>query len=647
MDYFEISDLDLKSRPDKKNSIIKDYSHKKEMGDFLNTFDGGSSIGVLLNKYRFSIMIIFMIGIWVLILGRVFYLQVIRGDDYRIFADKNRIRIKRVEPNRGIIYDKNLKPLLKNGASFSLQIVPIDLPENNDEFLKVQNILRQALRDNELDLSKYVSDNTLENFQPRIIKESLDYDDAMKLMVTIKNLNGVSVVIKNKREYIYKEMLSHILGYMGKISENEYLKLKDSDYYLDDKIGQTGLEYSYENYLRGKFGKRKIEVNSLGQEIKEVAYEKPIDGKNLVLSLDWDLQTKIYELLSNVLNKTGFKKASIVAVDPRNGRILSILSLPSYDNNIFSEKLDNEKYKQLVEDENFPMFFRAISGEYPPGSTFKLIVACAGLQEKIIDTKTSFLSTGGIRFGQWFFPDWKSGGHGITNVKKAIAESVNTFFYIVGGGNNDFQGLGLEKIVEYGKKFGLSEKLGVDLPSEADGFLPTEKWKKETKNEAWYIGDTYHLSIGQGDALVTPLQVAMMTSVIANGGILYEPKIVDSIVENTGAVNKMPINIKNSNFISKENIAIVQDGMREGVISGSSRFLNTLPFATAGKTGTAQFGNEGKTHAWFTGYAPYENPEIVITIIIEGGGEGSSVAVPLARDILLWYLEDRQNEVLP
>jgi penicillin-binding protein 2 len=592
-------------------------------------------------------MIIFMIGIWVLILGRVFYLQVIRGDDYRIFADKNRIRIKRVEPNRGIIYDKNLKPLLKNGASFSLQIVPIDLPENNDEFLKVQNILRQALRDNELDLSKYVSDNTLENFQPRIIKESLDYDDAMKLMVTIKNLNGVSVVIKNKREYIYKEMLSHILGYMGKISENEYLKLKDSDYYLDDKIGQTGLEYSYENYLRGKFGKRKIEVNSLGQEIKEVAYEKPIDGKNLVLSLDWDLQTKIYELLSNVLNKTGFKKASIVAVDPRNGRILSILSLPSYDNNIFSEKLDNEKYKQLVEDENFPMFFRAISGEYPPGSTFKLIVACAGLQEKIIDTKTSFLSTGGIRFGQWFFPDWKSGGHGITNVKKDIAESVNTFFYIVGGGNNDFQGLGLEKIVEYGKKFGLSEKLGVDLPSEADGFLPTEKWKKETKNEAWYIGDTYHLSIGQGDALVTPLQVAMMTSVIANGGILYEPKIVDSIVENTGAVNKMPINIKNSNFISKENIAIVQDGMREGVISGSSRFLNTLPFATAGKTGTAQFGNEGKTHAWFTGYAPYENPEIVITIIIEGGGEGSSVAVPLARDILLWYLEDRQNEVLP
>lgn len=643
MNFFEISEFNLKSRPDKHKSIIKDYSFKKGLGDFFNTFEESGNIGVLLNKYRFAIMIIFIFCVWFLIFGRIFYLQVIKGNNYLIFSDENRIRIKRVEPQRGIIYDKNLKPLLKNGISFSLQILPVDLSNNIEELLKTQNILRQELNDETLDLSKYISKNTLENFKPRIIKESLSYDEAMKLMIASKNLRGVFVVSNNKREYLYKEALAHVLGYMGKISEEEYSALKNKDYYLDDKIGKSGLEYFYESDLRGKIGKRKIEVNSLGKEIKEVAYEKPVNGKNLVLSLDLDLQLKISELLNNVLQRSNLKKASVIATDPKNGRILAIISTPSYDDNIFSEKLDEESYKKLIEDENLPMFFRAIAGEYPPGSTFKLIMACAGLQEKIINTKTSFSSSGGIRIGNWFFPDWKSGGHGMTNIKKAIAESVNTFFYTIGGGYNGFEGLGLSKIVEYAKKFGLSQKLGIDLPSEVDGFLPTEEWKERIKNEPWYIGDTYHLSIGQGDALVTPLQIAMMTNAIANGGLLYEPKIADLIIEGDDLYTKLPINIKNANFIDLENIKIVQNGMREGVISGSSRFLGTLPFEMAGKTGTAQFGNEGKTHAWFTGYAPYENPEITLTIIIDGGGEGSSIAVPLARDVLLWYFKDRQK----
>ncbi|HNV96788.1 MAG TPA: penicillin-binding protein 2 [bacterium] len=643
MEYFEISEIDLKSRPDKKNSLIKDYSQKRGMGDFFNTYESGGNIGILLNKYRFSIMTIFMLCVWVIIFGRVFYLQILSGDDYRLSADENRIRIKRVDPDRGIIYDRNMKPLLKNGASFSLQILPIDLPKNNDELLKTQNILRYGVGDHELDLSKYISKDVLENFKPRIIKESLSYDDAMRLIVITKNLNGVSVIINNKREYIYKEPLAHILGYMGKISDKEYEELKNEGYFLDNKIGKTGVEYEYEKDLRGVMGKRKIEVDSLGREIKEVAFDKPQDGTNLVLSLDLDLQLKSYELLSNLLTRTGFKKANIVAVDPRNGRILALISTPSYDNNIFSEKLNNEDYKKLIEDPDLPMFFRAISGEYPPGSTFKLIMAAAALQENIVDRNTSFMSNGGIKYGEWFFPDWKSGGHGSTNVLKAIAESVNTFFYTVGGGYNNFNGLGLEKIVEYAKKFGLSQKLEIDLPGEASGFLPSQKWKQEVKNEPWYIGDTYHLSIGQGDALATPLQIAMLTSVIANGGKLYEPKIVDKKINISGIEEIIPVKIKNSNFIDGDKLQLVQEGMRQGVTSGSSRFLSTLPIEATGKTGTAQFGNEGKTHAWFTGYAPYENPEIVITIMIEGGGEGSSVAVPLARDILLWYFKDRQK----
>lgn len=642
MNFFEITDFI--SRPtDESDLNVKDYSAHREEGNYFNTFGEGRNLGVIMNRKRFLIFVSFLLVLWSIIFCRAFYLQIIRGDYYRSLAEGNRMRIERIDPKRGMIYDSFMNPLLKNVANFSLRIIPADLPKDSQELFETQEALNKVIVGKRVNLLDYISKNTLENYQPRIIKESLEYEEAMKLMSLSKTLRGISVLTGIKRDYHLIGYFSHVFGYLGKISEKDYSNLSKEGYYLDDKIGKSGLEYVYEKTLRGQFGKSKIEIDSLGREKKVLAVEKPIDGENLVLSIDGPLQLKITDLLLAVLKKHNLTKASVVAIDPRTGAVLALVSLPTYDNNIFSSNLSQEQYNSVVNDPDQPMFFRAISGEYPPGSTFKLMIASAGLESGIADENTSFLSTGGISIGKWFFPDWKAGGHGSTNVKKAIAESVNTYFYNIGGGYNDFHGLGLDKINFYAKQFGFDSKTGIDLPGEASGFLPTESWKEELTGEPWYIGDTYHVSIGQGDVLATPLQIAMMTSVIANGGTLFEPKIVDKI-GNKDAFIKKSIIVRGSNFISEKNIKLVQSGMRMSVTDGSSRGLASLPIEVAGKTGTAQFANNSKTHAWFTGYAPYNDPNIVLTVLIDGGGEGSSVAVPLAKDILLWYFKDRFSE---
>jgi len=311
-----------------------------------------------------------------------------------------------------------------------------------------------------------------------------------------------------------------------------------------------------------------------------------------------------------------------------------MISYPSYDNNIFIQGNDSE-YQELSQNIDKPFIFRALAGEYPPGSIIKPLLAIAGLSEGIITSKTNIFSSGGIRIGQWFFPDWKEGGHGNTNVVKALAESVNTFFYYLGGGFNDFKGLGQGKIRKYLSTFGLTRKTGIDLPGEKDGFIATPEWKREYKNEPWYIGDTYHLSIGQGDVLVTPLQVTNYTMLLANNGTLFVPHIVKAFrdpVDNT--IKNKSLQIVSKDLFNLEDSILVKEGMRAAVTQGSARYLNDSVVEVAGKTGTAQVGGDKPPHAWFIGFAPYDNPKIVLTILIENGGEGSTIAVPAAKEII-------------
>lgn len=604
------------------------------------------------NSKVFLIVIFFLLSF---LLARVFYLQAIKGDYYFNIAEGNRIKTKIIKANRGIIYDSEMKQLVYNRPNFFIEIVPNDffLNNNYDKTTDAVGFISKIFGKEEDSDFKEKLKNSLQNIdleskKPLIIIENIDYQSAMKIVDNIKQMPGIDMKIGDNREYLLPESISHWIGYTGKISEKEFEKNKEKGYFLNDYIGKSGLEKEYENILRGKDGEKKVEVDALGKEKKIISQSDSKSGSSLLLSIDYDLQKYSEKILKERLKEEKKTKGVIIALNPQNGEILALVSLPSFSANDFACKIDSEKFQSLIDDPDKPLFDRSIKGEYPSGSIIKPVIASSALEEGIITEWTTFLSTGGIRIGSWFFPDWRAGGHGRINVKTAIADSVNTFFYIVGGGYENFDGLGVAKIKKYGEKFGLNAPTGIDLPYEESGFLPSKEWKQKTKNEQWYIGDTYHLAIGQGDLLITPIQASVFTSIVANRGTFYKPHLVKEILdEENKVIKKINSEIVRDNFISKKNINIVAQGMRDCVAKGSCRILNSLPIKSAGKTGTAQHIKDKDPHAWFVCFAPFDNPEIALTVLIEEGGGGASVAAPIAKEILQWYFEqkkDKENE---
>ena len=581
----------------------------------------------------------FIIFIILIVVGRLIWLQIIKGTEYRNTSEGNRTKIESIKAARGLIYDALGRPLVKNVAHFSLFILPQDLPTDEERRDKVFHEFLFKIKGTEGigdEIEEKVESMRAEIdpifSRPIIVAKNLDYQTALKLQLITNNLPGFSIEIRAQRDYLYGSMLAHILGYVAPIDEQELLKYPE--YSPIDLIGRTGLELYYEKELKGKDGQKKIEINALGQTEKTVSQSLPEDGQDIILTIDLDLQEYIDKILKKYIKSAHSSAGTIIVSNPSNGEILAMLSYPSYDNNIFIQGNDSE-YQRLNQDPSKPFVFRALAGEYPPGSIIKPLLAIAGLSEGIITDQTSVFSSGGIRIGQWFFPDWKEGGHGNTNLIKALAESVNTFFYYLGGGFKDFDGLGHQKIREYLSVFGLTQKTGIDLPGEKQGFIATPAWKKKYKNEPWYIGDTYHLSIGQGDILVTPLQVAIYTMALANNGTLFVPHIVKAFQNPVDAtIKNKSLQIANQDLFDVEYFELIKKGMREAVTQGSARQLNDLTIKVAGKTGTAQVGGNKLPHAWFIGFAPYDNPEIALTILIENGGEGSAVAVPLAKEII-------------
>lgn len=639
---------------------LKDFSYR--LGWTEDSFTPGAGKREIVGR-TFDFSKIKLIGAVILfflfiLIGRVAWLQVVKGDYYYSLAEGNRIRIERIEPKRGIIYDRNSNVLARNTANWLLYFIPIDFPKDKkvkDEIiLKLSEILNsgrepmiseagEAFFTPEYleDILAKVKIGSLESYQPLFVLDNIPYEKAMLLYLELDNMPGVFLSNKTRREYnLYSLSLSHLLGYTGKINAQE-LSIFGDEYSPIDYIGKNGIEYFWENELKGENGKKYIEVDALGKEKKIISQSQATDGHNLVLSLDLPLQKKLEESLLAHLKKLNLNKASAIVMDPNSGEILAMVSFPVYNNNIFARGITAAEYNQILAQPDDPLFNRSVSGEYPSGSIIKSVMAAAGLQARIISENTSFNSVGGIKIGQWFFPDWKAGGHGATSVRKAIAESVNTFFYYLGGGYEDFVGLGVDKIVRYFKLFGLGTQTGVDLPGEASGFVPTKEWKEKVKGESWYIGDTYHMSIGQGDVLVTPLQVANYTAAFANGGKLYRPHFIKAVLSGSDRIIKTgEPEIIREDFIDNYNMQVVRQGMRQTVVSGSARSLGSLPVAVAGKTGTAQWSTKKAPHAWFTGFAPYENPKIVITVLLEEGGEGSTVAVPIVREILEWYFSN-------
>jgi len=599
------------------------------------------------NHLRFSpVLKIILIFVFCVLSLQLFNLQVIEGESFLATAEGNRTRPRIIEASRGSITDRNGAWLARNKPSFVLAAYPSDLPQKKVEREKVYEEIAAAAGLDIGEIRQEIEKNGIKSLDEVVLKENIPNEDALILEEKIADIPGVFVSIKSIREYDSSAGLAHILGYTGIISKED-VKKTPGEYYASDRTGKSGIEQIYEKYLKGEHGVEEIEVNSKQSIVKVLVKDEnkePVPGDDVVLNIDMDLQRKVGDILKAGIDKATELSGSQVTggvalvMDVNTGAMLSMVSYPSYDNNLFSGKISNEDYQKLLTDKDKPMFDRAIQGIYPPGSISKIILASAGLQEGVINVNTAFDTPPAIEVGDYVFPDNKD--HGYTNIERALAESNNIFFYSIGGGYGPIKGIGIEEIKKYWQLFGLGEPTGIDLPGEASGLLPDPEWKERVKKEPWYLGDTYHVSIGQGDLLVTPLQMLCATAAIANGGKLVEPQLVQKIIAADGKVVKeFGPRIKRENFLDPSTINTVRKGMRMVVNdpSGSAHNLSNLPVSVAGKTGTAQFLNNEKTHAWFISYAPYEKPEIAVVTLVDGGGGGYAIASPLAGEIIDYY----------
>ena len=586
---------------------------------------------------RFSLGLFFiMCGLLAVLGGRVFYLSVVKGSDYRAIALRNSLRALVIQAPRGIIYDISGKPLVHNVPSMDAVLIPADVPEaiEAEEQLLVSTfsldeaVVKEAL-------AKMDRHSTL----PVLLKERISQEETILFLSRKENLPGVSLYKTTQRSYSDGLIFSHLLGYEGKIRKEELAE--HPDYLLTDSIGKQGIERSYEAELRGTHGLERVEVDAFGQVKKDLGVVQPIPGQDLILNVDADLQKKVFDSLQGLLEKNNLKRAAAVAIDPRNGAVRALVSLPSFDNNLFASGISGEEYRNLINDPAEPLFNRVVSGEYPPGSTIKPVLAAAALSEGVVDEHTEIESRGGISIGNFFFGDWKA--HGFTDIRRAIAVSSDVFFYTVGGGYGNIRGLGMEKMKKYEELFGYGHKTGIDLLGEADGLIPDPAWKQEKIGERWYIGDDYHAAIGQGFVTATPLQIVNTVATIANGGTLYVPHVVSQVRSPGGQVRMIQPEITRQGFIDPNILRIVREGMRETVTEGTAQSLKDLPVAVAGKTGTAQFGTGHQTHGWFVSFAPYENPELAMIVLVEGQGEEGYNAVPVTKEVYQWYFSRNQG----
>ena len=519
---------------------------------------------------------------FLLLAGRLTELQLILGSRNRTLAEGNRIKKINLSAPRGMIYDRNGKELVHNVPIYRVKINQSERAEewkviSRDEALKI---------------------------------EARGGSEAAELRTDIG------------RNYVYGLALAHVLGYLGELNEDE---VKKGQGILGDFTGRTGIEERYNQQLMGIVGGELFEVNAYGEKIREIGKNQPTAGEKLTLAIDAELSKVAYDALEDKSSLPAGRQGAVVVTDPKTGQVLTLVSSPSFNPQTISP--------DVLTDENRPMFNRAIGGVYPPGSTFKIVTATAGLEEGKIDKNTLYEDPGAIQIGDYSYKNWYFTQYGRTegriDLVRAITRSTDTFFYKVG------EWVGPDKLAQWARTYGLGKTTGIDIGGEAAGLVPDPEWKLNTTGERWFLGNTYHLAIGQSDLLTTPLQVNMMTSVIANKGLLCRPQVTK--IQSNKVAECQDLKLK------PETIELIKEGMI-GVCSTGGTAFPFFDFApkVACKTGTAEYGpligGKRKTHAWFTAFAPADNPEIVVTVLVEGGGEGSYVAAPIAKKVLeKWF----------
>ena len=578
---------------------------------------------------------------------KTFHFQIVQGKGLYNLAEGNKGKISLIRPERGIIYDKNFNKLVLNNPAYDLICDKRNFSDSADSAKEIAT-LAQVLGKESWEVENEIQGSEDSDV---LLSENTSQEILLILESKINDLPDCRIEKNTVRHYVMGPVFSQVLGYNGRINKNELESV--NDYSPSDYIGKTGLEKFYETQLRGLIGKTEVIKNASGVKKGNKVLSEPKEGYNLVLNIDEDLQKEVYKALEGSIKNISAKRGAAVALDPRTGAVLAMVSYPSYDDNIFSNGISQQDFNNLQQDPNQPFFNRAISAQYPTGSTIKPFLASAALQESLISPTKLIDDPGYILVKNQYDSSivYRFEGvvpHGLVDMRKALAVSSNIYFYTVGGGYKDQQGLGPTRIKKYLDLFGWEQKTGVDLPGEFPGFVPTPDWKKKTKNEPWWDGDTYNLSIGQSDLQVTPLQVAVAYAAIANGGTLYKPQIVQKIIDGSSkdakVIESFNPEVLNSNFIDQANLQIVREGMRDGVQKdyGSSHSLNDLSVPVAGKTGTAETGRKGYFNAWSSNFAPYNNPEIVFVATIEGVEGLRSATLPVAHEVLQWYFSKKK-----
>jgi len=590
-------------------------------------------------RQRVTGVMICVLAAFAVLLTRLVYLQVIKGQEYRLLSLNNRIRLQSIDPPRGLIYDRNGDVLVENRPSFDVSITLKDAGKVETTVEKVSEHL--GVPPGELMLRLKTSRGS-SAYKPILLKQDIGRDALASIEAHKYDLPGITVDVKLRRHYLNVRDAAHLIGYLSEISPGELAGKKYPGRRRGDFIGKFGAEKAYENNLRGTRGGRQVEVNANGQVVRVLKTVAAKPGQDIYLTIDHALQKKAESLLRGVAG-------AAVAMEPGSGRILALASSPAFDQNYFAAGMSHEQWDSLISNPFRPMENKAIQGEYPPGSTYKIITALAGLEEGVIDENTEVFCPGFYRFGNRTYRCWKRGGHGQVKLNKAITESCDVYFYKVG------ELLGVDRLAWYATASGLGTPTGINLDKEAKGLIPTAAWKKRRTGVPWQKGETLSVAIGQGFNLATPLQMVGMMAAIANGGTRYKPTILETVKTSDGrilhqseprVIGKLPV--------SESTLAMVKAGLWAVVNSdhGTARGSRLADIEISGKTGTSQVISRKKddtrpederpahlrAHAWFVAYAPSENPAIAVAVLIEHGEHGSGAAAPVARELIKTYL---------
>ena len=610
----------------------------RKIGDRLDEYDPGQF------KHKFKMLFIIIAAALSLLVMRLWYVQVIKGDELRQRSENNSVRLRKIKPMRGLIMDDGRRVLVDNQPSFDI----VFIPNRTKDIRKVIEKIKELYTERSLTFPSLSSlPDRVKPFVPVLLERNISMEKLAVVETHALELPGVVTEVTPIRQYLNGEMTAQIIGFTGEISREELDRSTTGKFSSGDIIGKFGIEKFLDSHLRGKSGAEQIEVNVAGKEVRSLGRIPAVLGDNVVLTIDSALQEAAWTALGN-------RAGAVAVLDPRNGAVLALVSSPSFDPNLFNGGISFDDWESLSNDPRHPMENRAISGQYPPGSTYKVVVAAAALEEKLITPETTFYCNGTFELGDRVFRCWQEKGHGNVNLHRAIVESCDVYFYNLG------KMLGVDRIAAYAQAFGLGAPLGIDLPREKGGLIPTKQWKLSRLRQSWQMGETISLAIGQGYNLVTPLQLANVYAALANGGTLYRPRLVKQLESSDGHVVKVYQPEKQGVLpVRPENIEIINRALW-GVVNekgGTGYILKRKEQDVCGKTGTAQvigLPQDAKTrktkrvsadfrdHALFVCFAPYGNPEIVVAVILENAGHGGATAAPVARRVIETYFAQKK-----